>query len=114
MAIKKLYFKECEYYEKLTYDNQVSRKVEGFSLTPTKQQLQHRGEQPRSRVLIGQRSERGRAQHLMRRSYWLKSVSVVSDLSGNAGNELKSLKDYDKLLKKRASLFTVVCARCFI
>lgn len=32
MPIKKLYFKECEYYEK-HYDNQVSRKVEGFSLT---------------------------------------------------------------------------------
>lgn len=43
-----------------------------------------------------------------------KSLSVVSDLSGYAGNELKSLKYYDKLLKKRASLLTVVCVRCFI
>lgn len=55
----------------ITNDNQVSREVEGFFDTPTKQQLQHCGKQPRFTIVIGQRGERGRAQNLMRHSYWL-------------------------------------------
>lgn len=70
--------------------------------TPT-EHLQHCGQQPRSRAVIGQRGGRGRVQNVMRHSYWLKSVSVVTAVSGYAGECWLALsEDYNTLYYKQS------------
>lgn len=85
----------------LDNDNEVSQ-----------QQLQHRGEQPPSSALIGRRDARGRVQNVILYSYWLKSVSVVTDASGYARNvnSMKITTNFRNNLKKRAPLLPLVCA----
>lgn len=85
----------------LDNDNEVSQ-----------QQLQHLGEQPPPSALIGRRGARGRVQNVILHSYWLKTVSVVTDVSGYARNvnSMKITTNFRNNLKKRAPLLPLVCA----